>query len=173
MVAESAAAHENLWVFVTIDRMNTTHQHPLRTKRERTALIASWIAVAIMAAVIFAMSAKSGIDLDENSGILSAVKAWLAQSIASIAGHPVDVSPLGHFGEYFLLGALLANALRFHLTQNHAAALAPVLASIYGVTDELHQIFTPGRSCDPMDWLVDTCAAILGALIVRALLKRR
>lgn len=153
--------------------MNKTNQHPARTARERTAIALSWAAVVAMAAIIFAMSATSGIDLDENSGIISAVKTWLAQHIAALAGHPVDVSPLGHFAEYLALGALLTNALRFHIKRNHAAMLAPILASIYGVTDELHQIFTPGRSCDPMDWLVDTCAAIAGALIVRALLRRK
>lgn len=38
-----------------------------------------------------------------------------------------------------------------------------VFASLYGVTDEVHQIFVPGRFCDPLDWLVDTAGALLGA----------
>lgn len=100
----------------------------------------------------------------------------------------MDVSPVGHFSEYLVLGAALCNALRFHLKpQGPAGALlvakpiselskwAPIVAaalsSLYGVTDEFHQIFTPGRSCDPMDWLVDTIAAALGALICYLALK--
>ena len=47
-------------------------------------------------------------------------------------------------------------------------ALAVACASLYGVTDELHQYFVPGRACDPADWLVDTCAAALGALLLKA-----
>jgi VanZ family protein len=39
-----------------------------------------------------------------------------------------------------------------------------VLASAYGITDELHQAFVPLRMPDPMDWLVDTVGAAVGAL---------
>ncbi len=49
-----------------------------------------------------------------------------------------------------------------------AVVLAIVCASLYGVTDELHQYFVPGRACDPADWLVDTCGAALGAVLLKA-----
>ena len=104
-------------------------------------------------------------------------------------GNEVDVSPVGHFTEYLLLGAALANALRFTpwtaFESNTAARpagmlgdfpsplIALIFSSLYGVSDEFHQIFTPSRSCDPMDWLVDTCAAAIGTVIVWAILKKR
>lgn len=50
-----------------------------------------------------------------------------------------------------------------------AVLLAVACASLYGVTDELHQYFVPGRACDPADWLVDTCGAVLGAMLLKAL----
>ena len=156
--------------------------------QRKTACIISWIVVAAMLALIFFMSSRSGIDIDNNTGIFSAVKQWLSAQAAALFGHEVDVSPVGHFCEYLVLGAALCNALRFHLKpQGPAGALlvakpvdelskwAPIVAaalsSLYGVTDEFHQIFTPGRSCDPMDWLVDTIAAALGALICYLALK--
>ena len=43
--------------------------------------------------------------------------------------------------------------------------LALVLTSVYGITDEVHQLFVPGRFCDWADWLADTvggCIAIGG-----------
>lgn len=43
------------------------------------------------------------------------------------------------------------------------AALA--LASLYGVSDEVHQLFVPGRMCDPADWVTDTLGAALGACL--------
>lgn len=156
--------------------------------QRKTACILSWIAVAAMLALIFFMSSRSGIDIDNNTGIFSAVKQWLSAQAAALFEREVDVSPVGHFCEYLVLGAALCNALRFHLKpQGPAGALlvakpvdelskwAPIVAaalsSLYGVTDEFHQIFTPGRSCDPMDWLVDTIAASLGALICYLVLK--
>ena len=139
----------------------------------RTAYVAlSWIAVIAMAGLIFWMSAKDGTTLDENSGIISLVKAWLAAAAQAIFGHPVDVSPVGHFSEYLAFGALLANAQRWHIPLRRAALLAIVIASAYGVTDEIHQIFVPMRACDPAEWAVDTVAAALGALIVFAVLRK-
>lgn len=142
-----------------------------------------------MLAFIFCMSAKTGNDLDNHSGIISIVKNLLVAGATALFGHEVDVSPVGHFTEYLLLGAALANALRFtpwttferNATAHPAGMLgdfpAPLIAlifsSLYGVSDEFHQIFTPSRSCDPMDWLVDTCAAAIGAAIVWAILKKR
>lgn len=148
----------------------------------------SWAAVAITLVFIFCMSAKTGNDLDNHSGIISIVKNFLVAGATALFGREVDVSPVGHFTEYLLLGAVLANALRFtpwtifeRNTTAHPAGMlgdfpnplvAPILSSLYGVSDEFHQIFTPGRSCDPMDWLVDTCAAAIGAAIVWTLLKK-
>lgn len=134
---------------------------------------ASWTAVVAMAGIIFWMSANTGEDINSGLGIISAVKAALAGLFGSLAGEAVDVSPIGHFAEYLLFGATLANALRLHLTPRRALALAIVAASLYGVTDELHQSFVPMRSCDPADWLVDTVAAAVGALAVLIVLKRR
>ena len=157
-----------------------------RLSRRACALL-SWAAVAIMLAFIFCMSAKTGNDLDNHSGIISIVKNLLIAGATALFGREVDVSPVGHFTEYLLLGAALANALRFtpwtiferNATAHPAGMLgdfpAPLIAlifsSLYGVSDEFHQIFTPGRSCDPMDRLVDTCAAAIGAAIVWTLLK--
>ena len=48
-----------------------------------------------------------------------------------------------------------------------------VVASLYGMTDEFHQYFVPDRACDPLDWLIDTCGATLGAFLARAALEAR
>lgn len=146
--------------------------------------ILSWVLVVIIAVFIFWMSAKSGIDIDKNSGIFSSIKEWLSAQALAAFGHEVDVSPVGHFCEYLAFGAALCNALRFHMQRSEAghAVLsrtpaanracawvffgAVLIASLYGVTDEFHQIFTPGRSCDPADWAVDTIAAAVGAALV-------
>ncbi|MFR0868308.1 MAG: VanZ family protein [Adlercreutzia sp.] len=36
------------------------------------------------------------------------------------------------------------------------AFIAIACASLYGVSDEVHQLFVPERMCDPVDWMVDT-----------------
>lgn len=56
------------------------------------------------------------------------------------------------------------------------AAAAAALASVYAATDELHQLFTPGRIADVRDWLADTAGAVLaagGVMFSTALRRRR
>lgn len=150
---------------------------PTRRASSRAFAVASWVFVAIILVLIFFMSSKSGEVLDTGSGIISIIRRALIAASVSLFGHPVDVSPVGHFTEFFLLGLALANALRLTFPSRRATLYAILIASAYGVTDELHQIFVPGRSCDPMDWLVDTIAAALAAglfaLIVRLKRKRK
>ncbi len=38
------------------------------------------------------------------------------------------------------------------------------IVSAYGIIDEIHQSFTPGRSSSIFDWIADTLGALLGAL---------
>jgi VanZ family protein len=47
-----------------------------------------------------------------------------------------------------------------------ALLLAVLIGSAYGVVDEIHQYFVPGRDCNVWDWVADTLGAILGAAAV-------
>ncbi|HYD83482.1 MAG TPA: VanZ family protein, partial [Opitutus sp.] len=42
---------------------------------------------------------------------------------------------------------------------------AILIVSVFGVTDELHQHFTPGRSMDVWDWVADTLGAIVATVL--------
>jgi VanZ family protein len=70
---------------------------------------------------------------------------------------------LMHFSAYFLLGALAANAFG-GLPVKRRFWWALVFASAYGISDEFHQSFVPGRSVDFFDWAADTAGAWCGAL---------
>lgn len=106
-----------------------------------------WIAVLLWAAVIFAVSARPGSTL------------------------PGGYSVQGHLGEYFILGALLFWALRTRRSEWHAVAVAVILGSLYGVTDEIHQHFVVLRTPDVTDWALDTVGTLLGALAALALVR--
>ena len=144
----------------------------------RAKLVAAWGAVALWAAFIFLMSAHTGSDLDDGSGLVAQIKRWLSALAAPVFGPDTDVvSVAAHFSEYVVLGALLfvalcaCNALGTDALWALLVAAAIGLASLYGASDEFHQLFVPGRLCDPADWLTDTLGAALGvgasALVVR------
>jgi VanZ family protein len=75
-----------------------------------------------------------------------------------------------HFIEYAILSFLFSRALildRTNVDGRRLRFLAIILTAIYGVTDEFHQSFTPGRSSDFID-LVFNC---LGAVASQAYLE--
>ena len=73
-----------------------------------------------------------------------------------------------HFVEYLVLGLLCAHAC-LHTWPDRAAprtiALGAFLAAAWGLSDELHQAFVPGRSADVYDFVADACGASVGALL--------
>ena len=76
---------------ITANNASTPNNPQVTGKIQRkTACIISWIAVVAMLALIFFMSSRSGIDIDNNTGIFSAVKQWLSAQAAALFGHEVD-----------------------------------------------------------------------------------
>jgi VanZ family protein len=52
----------------------------------------------------------------------------------------------------------------FGVEPRTAAMLAVAIGSLYGLTDELHQSFVPGRSAEVADWGADTIGSAVGAI---------
>ena len=67
-----------------------------------------------------------------------------------------------HFCEYFGLGFLLPLAIPGGATRRRFL-LAFFLAAAYGISDEIHQSFVPGRDASVWDWLADAAGAWTGA----------
>jgi VanZ family protein len=110
--------------------------------RPTTAKVTAWVLLALYAGVIFYLS---------------------HQPTLPIPMRFAHQDKVMHFCAYFLLGLLAAHAMGgLPVKQRFWWALA--LASAYGVSDEFHQSFVPGRSVDLLDWVADTAGAWCGAL---------
>lgn len=73
---------------------------------------------------------------------------------------------LQHFLAYGVLGLLLLRAVQMSKGWTlKTYGLALFFASLYGVSDEIHQKFVPGRSADPLDWMSDTLGAAIALMI--------
>ena len=72
-----------------------------------------------------------------------------------------NADKLVHIVLYGVLGALVVRGLGGRGVRIWLGAAA--LAALYGVTDELHQIFIPFRSADVEDAVADAAGALLGA----------
>jgi len=65
-----------------------------------------------------------------------------------------------HAGEYFLLGiTLLLNRDLWKWRRPNLAVL--VFGAFYGLTDEIHQYFIPGRDCSAGDLAADITGLVL------------
>ncbi len=100
---------------------------------------------------------------------LALIIAYTALIFASSSipqgGLPGDVSaytPMIHLLEYAVLGFLLFPYAGFYP--------AVLLASLYGVSDEVHQLFVAGRDASFVDVLADFTGSLLGAHVSRRML---
>ena len=73
----------------------------------------------------------------------------------------------GHLIAYGMLGGALWLAFSSLLRHAPQAALAAILgAGLYGVVEEIHQSFVPGRHADPWDLLADVVGATIVVLLI-------
>ena len=101
-----------------------------------------WLPVVLYAGVIFFLSAQSHPE--------DQLPSFLLRNVSDKVLHAV---------EYGILSLLCYRALRWAAgpaVARQAVVLAIVTASVYGITDEVHQAFVPLREASWQDWLADT-----------------
>ena len=91
---------------------------------------------------------------------------FAASSIPNLHSLPGGMSDKsGHSIGYAILGGVLLRAFaggRLRGITWTRGLLAIALATLYGVTDEAHQLFVPGRSADRYDVIADCVGAAIG-----------
>ena len=94
---------------------------------------------------------------------LSALEAMLGPASPGLARWIELLTPATlQFLAYMLLAVLCWNAFRLcGLGINSAPAMGLAVTTLFAVTDELHQIFTPGRMPRIPDFLVSFAGALL------------
>lgn len=76
------------------------------------------------------------------------------------------VRKTAHFLEYMILGILLSGVFaEYRMRPLRWMKRVWISGTLYAVTDELHQIFTPGRSCQLSDIILDSCGVAAGILL--------
>ncbi|MFZ2322961.1 MAG: VanZ family protein [Ignavibacteriaceae bacterium] len=102
---------------------------------------------------------------------------FVLTSLPSSSAITIGISDkIEHFGAYGLLSAVLYMNLffqkKFELLKKYPATFSVLIASIYGMLDEVHQLFIPGRSAEFLDWSADFLGSLLAILIVKVILER-
>lgn len=82
------------------------------------------------------------------------------------------VRKLAHFSIYTLGGILIYNFINTYDIENkRKMILSFIIGGVYAITDELHQLFILGRSCEIKDIFIDSSGVLLGICIISNFIK--
>ena len=80
-----------------------------------------------------------------------------------------------HFGAYLVLAFLLNFAIilqgKYKKLSENSFYITLIITTIYGLFDEVHQIFIPGRSFDWWDLVADIIGSLVGIMLVNIIIK--
>lgn len=148
---------------------------------KKIACILSFVPAVIWMILIYSFSAAPAVESSETSDGISykLVKVmaglpfldWEEEELEEKAEilH-VPIRKAAHFSEYALLAVLWVVPLGCITNANKKRMVAALLLSIlYAASDEIHQLFVPGRDGNVKDVLIDTAGAGAGILVWRFL----
>jgi len=143
----------------------------------------AWIFVILWLVVIFALSAQPAaqsnqLSMEASKDLMFAAKdsRYMANGFPNPAFQITQLNNLvrqwAHGVIYFVLGILVVNAVviqgKLKLWQIPAAF---IFCAVYAVTDEIHQLFVPGRTCSLLDLAVDSLGSLAGILLCWVFVK--
>ena len=139
-----------------------------KRKRKLPLLVTAFIMV-----VIFTQSAlPADLSKRESNAILLILMKFFSVDAESMS---FVIRKCAHFTEYLMLGISLFATMREYWPDKKGAGfvLPWGIGTLYAVTDEIHQYFVPGRSCELRDVLIDSCGVAAGVLIISLIVRAR
>ncbi len=128
----------------------------------------SIILVILWMIFIFVMSSFDATSSSNQSNFIVDIITSII-NIKDIGLLSLIIRKLAHFIEYFILGILVIN---FITRYDKKIIIAILLCIIYATSDEIHQIFVPGRSCQIIDIMIDSLGSIMGIYLYKLITKK-
>ncbi|MCX7921165.1 MAG: VanZ family protein [Clostridia bacterium] len=128
-----------------------------------------WLLIILWCSAIFYQSHKPAVESDKSSlHIVDVVNSY----IKDITGIDRDiitnhfVRKAAHFTEYFILGFMLFKGLYTRKKLKKTVWLSFFIGALYATTDEIHQLFIPGRAMRATDVLIDSMGILTAVLML-------
>lgn len=142
----------------------------------------SWVPVLLWMLIIFSLSAQPAM---ESNGLSKNVTKIIIEIIGKIIPFEIEsstaadlvsqfnhiVRKFAHFSAYLILGILVINA--FHkcgIKGYKLFVFSIIFCIVYASSDEIHQLFVPGRGCQLKDVIIDSMGALTGIVIYEILI---
>lgn len=134
------------------------------------------ILVVIWMIVIFCFSAQTGVKSTKTSNVVTSMVVNVTTNVSKqeitreeakkrVEDSTFLIRKLAHFTEYLILGILIIRLLRTYGKLNVRMIItAIIICFLYAASDEIHQIFVPGRTAKVLDTLIDTSGASIGII---------
>lgn len=125
--------------------------------------ITSILLVIIWMVLIFIMSSFNG----NNSSNQSNFIVNIISNIFNINNLDIInyiVRKAAHLTEYTILGILTNNMIK---NINIKLYIGLIICIIYAISDEIHQFFIPGRTCQILDICIDSLGILIGLIIYK------
>lgn len=143
-------------------------------------MLLRWLPPGLWMTLIFCASTDVG-SSKNTSRIIGPLLRWIFGTISDETVGTIQfcIRKTGHAVGYAILAILcwraVANPVAWvrEAWQKRPAQIAWGIATLYAVTDEIHQSFYPSRGASAADVLLDSIGAALGLLLVRAICLRR
>lgn len=121
--------------------------------------------------IIFTMSSFNSIEsANQSNYIVNIISNVL--NINNIELLNLIIRKLAHYIEYLILGILVINMfIKNNIPQSYLISI--IFCIIYAISDEIHQIFVPGRACQIKDILIDSIGSITGIYLYKLISKRK
>jgi len=153
--------------------------------RSNAGMILSWVAVILWMALIFFLSSQAAEQSAQLSNGITEAIIRIIEKLApnikpDIGGISYFIRKNAHFTAYMVLGILASNALgrsrTSRRTEMNNNIFAFLICVVYAISDEVHQLFVPGRAGQVTDVLIDSAGALIGIavfFIIRKLCSRK
>lgn len=129
----------------------------------------SWAAVVVWMAFIFYLSSQVAEQSNQLSTgitetIIGIIRKLIPNAKPDLNSFNHFVRKNAHFFAYLVLGLLTSNVLVKNKPHSYKRALfALLICALYAVSDEVHQLYVPGRGSQVTDVLIDSAGALVGS----------
>lgn len=129
--------------------------------------IINWSLLIIWMVFIYFMSNQPATISDNQSESVILLLSKFGIDMNGIFGQLANfiVRKSAHFLEYMILALLAFNVLIMYFDINNVLIIGIIFVFLYACSDEIHQLFVPGREGAIRDVIIDTCGGATLLLI--------